>query len=284
VTVLESREGAPTGAALVADHMERAHRHAAHNYKPLPVVAQSAHGAWITDVTGRRYLDCLAAYSAVNFGHGHPAILAAAHRQLDAVTLVSRAFQHDQFASFCEELAALARQGHGPADEHRRRGRRERPEGRAQVGLQVKGVPAEKATIIVAGGNFHGRTITIVSFSDDADARDDYGPYTPGFRTVPYGDADAVAAAIDDTTVAVLLEPVQGEAGVIVPPCRLPARVREICDRTEHAAHRRRDPVGPRAHRRDVRVRARRRGAGHVPARQGARRRRGARVGCRRRP
>src|SRR4051795_5057343 len=205
---------APTGAELIALTDE----HAAHNYHPLPVVAASAAGAWITDVDGRRYLDCLAAYSAVNFGHGHPEILAAARTQLDRMTLVSRAFHHDQLGPFCAELAALARSEMVlPMNTGA-----EAVESAIKVarkwGYRVKGVPDGQATIVVAENNFHGRTTTIVSFSTDPDARDDFGPYTPGFVVVPYGDADALAGAIDDTPVAVLMEPIQGEAGVLVPP------------------------------------------------------------------
>jgi ornithine--oxo-acid transaminase len=204
-------------------------RHAAHNYHPLPVVAASATGAWITDVDGRRYLDCLAAYSAVNFGHGHPEILAAARAQLERVTLVSRAFHHDQLGPFCAELAALAKAEMVlPMNTGA-----EAVESAIKVarkwGYQVKGVPDGRANIVVAQGNFHGRTTTIISFSDDETARAGFGPYTPGFRSVPYGDAAAVAAAIDSDTVAVLLEPIQGEAGVIVPPPDYLPAVRDLC-------------------------------------------------------
>jgi ornithine--oxo-acid transaminase len=205
--------------------------HSAHNYAPLPIVAQSARGAWITDVAGRRYLDCLAAYSAVNFGHGNEQILAAVRAQLDRMTLVSRAFDHDQFGPFCAELAELVgKQMVLPMNTGA-----EAVESGIKVarkwGYQVKGVPAGRANIVVAGGNFHGRTTTIISFSDDPTARDGFGPYTPGFRTVRYGDSAAVAAAIDEDTVAVLLEPVQGEAGVIVPPASYLPEVRRICSR-----------------------------------------------------
>lgn len=203
--------------------------HAAHNYHPLPVVAASAKGAWITDVDGRRYLDCLAAYSAVNFGHGNPEILAAARTQLDRVTLVSRAFHHDQLGPFCAELAALAKAEMVlPMNTGA-----EAVESAIKVarkwGYRVKGVPDGRANIVVAHGNFHGRTTTIISFSDDESARADFGPYTPGFRSVPYGDAAAVAAAIDDDTVAVLLEPIQGESGVVVPPPDYLPAIRDLC-------------------------------------------------------
>lgn len=192
--------------------------HAAHNYHPLPVVLAAGEGAWVTDVDGRRYLDCLAGYSALNFGHGHPSILTAAREQLDRLTLTSRAFHHDQMGPFVESLAALA----GKDMVLPMNSGAEAVESAIKVarkwGYDVKGVPAGQAEIIVASGNFHGRTTTIVSFSDDPDARAGFGPYTPGFVEVPYGDADALAAAITPRTVAVLLEPIQGESGVVIPP------------------------------------------------------------------
>ncbi|MCK0173718.1 ornithine--oxo-acid transaminase [Mycolicibacterium sp. F2034L] len=213
-----------TDAVIAADA-----RHVAHNYSPLPVVAATAEGAWITDVEGRRYLDCLAAYSAVNFGHRHPRIVAAAHAQLDAVTLVSRAFHSDRLAPFCAALADLcAKDMVLPMNSGA-----EAVESAIKVarkwGTDVKGVPAGQANIIVARNNFHGRTTTIVSFSDDDTARRGFGPYTPGFRSVPFGDSQALAAAIDEHTVAVLLEPIQGEAGIIVPPDDYLPRVRAVC-------------------------------------------------------
>jgi ornithine--oxo-acid transaminase len=203
--------------------------HSAHNYHPLPVVIATAEGAWVTDVEGRRYLDMLAAYSAINFGHRHPRLVAAAQRQLERVTLVSRAFQHDQFGPFCAELAAMASMemvlpmntGAEAVETAIKTARK--------WGYEVKGVPANEAVIIAFAGNFHGRTTTIVSFSTDPDARDSYGPYTPGFRVVPYGDPEALAAAMDDRVVGVLVEPIQGEAGVIVPPPGFLTKVREIC-------------------------------------------------------
>jgi ornithine--oxo-acid transaminase len=211
-----------------------AHAHSAHNYHPLPVVIAEAEGAWVTDVEGRRYLDLLAAYSALNFGHRHPRLVAAAHRQLGRVTLVSRAFEHDQFGPFCAELAALAgmemvlpmNTGAEAVETAIKTARK--------WGYEVKGVPPDEAVIVAFAGNFHGRTTTIVSFSTDPDARDGYGPYTPGFRIVPYGDTAALAAAMDSRVVGVLIEPIQGEAGVIVPPPGYLAAVRELC--TSHAA------------------------------------------------
>jgi ornithine--oxo-acid transaminase len=208
--------------------------HSAHNYHPLPVVISHAEGAWVSDVDGRRYLDMLAAYSAINFGHRHPRLVAAAQRQLERVTLVSRAFEHDQFGPFCAELAALAgmemvlpmNTGAEAVETAIKTARK--------WGYEVKGVPNDEAVIIAFDGNFHGRTVTIVSFSTDPDARAHYGPYTPGFRVVPYGDLDALAGAMDERVVGVLVEPIQGEAGVLVPPPGFLAGVRELC--TQHGA------------------------------------------------
>ncbi len=204
-------------------------RHAARNYAPLPVVAASAGGAWIVDVDGRRYLDCLAGYSAVNFGHRHPAIISTAHAQLDSVTLVSRAFHSDRLGPFCRALAGLC----GKDMVLPMNSGAEAVESGIKVarkwGTDVKGVPAGRANIVVADNNFHGRTTTIVSFSSDPTARDGFGPFTPGFRSVPFGDAAALASAIDDDTVAVLLEPIQGEAGVVVPPDDYLPAVRALC-------------------------------------------------------
>jgi ornithine--oxo-acid transaminase len=193
------------------------------------VVAASAEGAWITDVDGRRYLDCLAAYSAVNFGHRNPEITAAAHAQLDTVTLVSRAFHSEKLGPFCAALARLC----GKDMVLPMNSGAEAVESGLKVarkwGADVKGVPADRANIVVADNNFHGRTISIVSFSSDPAARDGFGPFTPGFRSVPFGDAAALARAIDDDTVAVLLEPIQGEAGIVVPPDDYLPAARALC-------------------------------------------------------
>jgi ornithine--oxo-acid transaminase len=215
-----------TAAAIALDDT-----YAARNYSPLPVVATSARGAWITDVEGRSYLDCLAAYSAVNFGHHNDEIIAAAHRQLDALTLISRAFHSDQLGPFCAALARLcAKDMVLPMNSGA-----EAVESGLKVarkwGADVKGVPEGMANIIVADNNFHGRTISIVSFSSDESARGGFGPFTPGFRSVPFADADAVAAAVDEHTVAVLVEPIQGEAGIIVPPDDYLPRLRQLCTR-----------------------------------------------------
>ncbi|MFJ9871142.1 ornithine--oxo-acid transaminase [Streptomyces sp. NPDC101165] len=202
--------------------------HSAHNYHPLPVVVATAEGAWMTDVEGRRYLDLLAGYSALNFGHGHPQLVEAARAQLERVTLTSRAFHHDRFAAFCTELAALCgmqmvlpmNTGVEAVETAVKTARK--------WGYRIKGVPAEMAKIVVASGNFHGRTTTVISFSTDAEARADFGPYTPGFQIVPYGDLTAMREALTENTVAVLLEPIQGESGVIVPPAGYLPAVREL--------------------------------------------------------
>ncbi len=228
MTMLDTMTETATDAAIELDH-----RHVAHNYAPLPIVAASAEGVWITDIEGRRYLDCLAAYSAVNFGHRNPEVVATAHAQLDCVTLVSRAFHAEPLGPFCAALAALC----GKDMVLPMNSGAEAVESGIKVarkwGLDVKGVPAEQSNIVVARNNFHGRTTTIISFSDDEAARHGFGPYTPGFRSVPFGPddprADAMAEAIDDNTVAVLIEPIQGEAGIIVPPDGYLARVRALC-------------------------------------------------------
>jgi ornithine--oxo-acid transaminase len=209
----------------------QAERHLAHNYSPLEVVIATGSGATVTDTDGRPYLDFLAAYSATNFGHGHPALVAAAKAQLDRVTLTSRAFHHDQLGPFATALAELI----GKEMVLPMNTGAEAVESAIKVarkwGYDVKGVPDGQATIVVAGGNFHGRTTTIISFSDDDTARRGFGPYTPGFVTVPYGDLTALEAAITEHVVAVLLEPIQGEAGVLIPPPGYLAGVREITAR-----------------------------------------------------
>jgi ornithine--oxo-acid transaminase len=212
-------------------HIAAAEAHSAHNYHPLPVVVASADGAWMTDVEGRRYLDMLAGYSALNFGHRNQRLIDAAKAQLDRVTLTSRAFHHDRFAEFCAELAALCgmemvlpmNTGAEAVETAVKTARK--------WGYRVKGVPDGQARIVVAADNFHGRTTTIISFSTDPEARADFGPYTPGFEIVPYGDLAAMEAAVDDRTVAVLIEPIQGEAGVLVPPPGYLAGVRALTAR-----------------------------------------------------
>lgn len=214
-----------------ADHIGLMDAYSAHNYHPLPVVAASASGAWLTDVDGTRYLDFLSAYSALNFGHRHPALVQAAHEQLDRLTLTSRAFHNDQLGPFCQRLAALCgmeavlpmNTGAEAVETAVKTARK--------WGYTVKGVPAQRAKILACEHNFHGRTTTIISFSDDTQARSGFGPYTPGFELVPYGDVAALEAAIDEHTVGFLVEPIQGEAGVVVPPDGYLRRVREVCTR-----------------------------------------------------
>ncbi|MCX5560178.1 ornithine--oxo-acid transaminase [Streptomyces sp. NBC_00038] len=209
-------------------YIAAADAHSAHNYHPLPVVVATADGAWMTDVEGRRFLDMLAGYSALNFGHGNRRLLDAAKAQLERVTLTSRAFHHDRFAEFCAQLAELCgmemvlpmNTGAEAVETAVKTARK--------WGYRVKGVPDGAARIVVASDNFHGRTTTIISFSTDAEARADFGPYTPGFDIVPYGDLAALREAVTEETVAVLLEPIQGEAGVLVPPEGYLQGVREV--------------------------------------------------------
>jgi ornithine--oxo-acid transaminase len=211
-------------------HLELAERFAAHDYNPLPVVVAHGQGAWVTDVEGRRYLDCLAGYSALNFGHRHPELLAATREQLERLTLTGRAFHNDRLGPFCEALAELTgmdailpmNTGAEAVETAIKTARR--------WGNRVKGVPDGRQRIVVAAGNFHGRTTTIVGFSSDTESRDGFGPFTPGFDVVPYGEAAAVRAAVGPDTVAVLLEPIQGEAGVIIPPAGYLRDVRAVCD------------------------------------------------------
>ena len=218
-------EASPEGNRAIA----QVEAHAAHNYHPLPVVLARGEGAWVEDMDGRRYLDLLAGYSALNFGHRHPRLVAAAERQLGRLTLTSRAFHNDLLGTFASELSALCgmdmvlpmNTGAEAVETALKMARK--------WGYATKGVAEGRARIVVFGGNFHGRTTTIISFSDDPGARAGFGPFTPGFVEVPYGDAAALAAAIDEDTVAVLVEPIQGEAGVIIPPEGFLRDVRRLC-------------------------------------------------------
>ncbi len=205
------------------------HEHCAHNYHPLPVVIREGEGAWVTDIEGRRYLDMLSAYSAINFGHGHPDLVRAAQEQLGRITLTSRAFHNDQLGRFCADLAALARHDAVLPMNSGAEAVETALKVSRKWGYERKGVPTDQAEIIVCAGNFHGRTTTIISFSDDPEAHDHYGPYTPGFVTIPYGDLGALEAAITERTVAFLVEPIQGEAGVVLPPSGFLAAARELC-------------------------------------------------------
>ncbi|MFB7226148.1 ornithine--oxo-acid transaminase [Streptomyces fimicarius] len=234
-TVTPSSAPSPSSAASETRSSEQLIRAEApvlaHNYHPLPVVVARAEGCWVEDVEGRRYLDLLAGYSALNFGHRHPALIEAAHRQLDELTLTSRAFHHDRLAGFAERLTALT----GLDMVLPMNTGAEAVESAVKVArkwaYEVKGVAPDRATIVVADGNFHGRTTTIVSFSTDETARAGFGPFTPGFRVVPYNDLAALESAVDETTAAVLIEPVQGEAGVVIPDDGYLTGVRELTRR-----------------------------------------------------
>lgn len=219
--------------ATNTEHVSLAERVTAHNYRPLPAVVGEARGSWITDCEGRRYLACIAGYSALNFGHAHPELLEAASTQLRRVTLTSRAFHNDRLGPFARDLATLA----GMEAVLPMNTGAEAVETAIKVarrwGNRVKGIPDDSARVIVAAGNFHGRTTTIVSFSTDPEARDGFDPFAEGFDVVPYGDVEALRAAITEHTAAVLLEPIQGEAGVVVPPSGYLTEVRRLCSQEQ---------------------------------------------------
>ena len=215
--------------ANAAEHIELVEQSAAHNYHPLPVVVAKAEGVWVTDVDGVKYMDMLAAYSAVNFGHGHSELIRAVTDQLARVTLTSRAFHNDQLGPMCAALAELCgmeavlpmNTGAEAVETAIKTARK--------WGYKKKGVAAGEAKIICCAENFHGRTTTIISFSTDEQCRDGFGPFTPGFEVIPYGDINALTAAIDENTVGFLVEPIQGEAGIIIPPDGYLKQVREVC-------------------------------------------------------
>ncbi len=204
----------------------------AHNYHPLDIVVERGEGAWLFDVDGKRYMDCLSAYSAVNQGHCHPRILDTMREQAGRVTLTSRAFRNDQLPLFCEELARFCgmdavlpmNTGAEAVETAIKAARR--------WGYRIKGIPADKAEIIVCDNNFHGRTTTIVGFSSEKSYRDGFGPFTPGFVSVPFGDAAAIEAAINPNTCAILLEPIQCEAGILIPPDGYLRAVSDLCGRS----------------------------------------------------
>ncbi|MEJ2125853.1 MAG: ornithine--oxo-acid transaminase [Alphaproteobacteria bacterium] len=203
----------------------------AHNYNPIDVMLTRGQGVWVWDTEGKRYLDCLAGYSAVNQGHCHPRILAAMVEQAGRLTLTSRAFRNDQLALFYEELCALTHSHKALPMNSGAEAVESAIKTVRKWGYEMKGVPEGKAEIIVCARNFHGRTISIVGFSTDPTARSGFGPFTPGFKVIPYGDDTALEAAITSNTVAFLVEPIQGEGGVIVPPEGYFTKVREICTR-----------------------------------------------------
>jgi len=211
------------------DFVELENRYGAHNYHPLDVVIERAEGVWVYDVEGNRYLDCLAAYSAVNQGHCHPRILQTLEEQARKVTLTSRAFRNEQLPLLCKELHDLTgfdmvlpmNSGAEAVETAVKTARK--------WGYKIKGIPQDKAEIIVCANNFHGRTVTIVSFSSDEQYRDGFGPFTPGFKIIPFGDASALREAITPNTCAFLVEPIQGEAGIIIPPKGFLQQAAAIC-------------------------------------------------------
>ena len=213
----------------VSDFLATEARLGTYNYEPIGVVLSRGEGIWVWDIDGNRYLDCLSAYSAVNQGHCHPKILAAMMEQASKLTLTSRAFHNDQLAPFYEEIAALTGSHKVLPMNSGAEAVESAIKSVRKWGYEVKGVPEGQAEIIVCADNFHGRTLGIVGFSTDPAARDHFGPFAPGFRIIPFGDAEALEEAITPNTVAFLVEPIQGEAGVIIPPPGYLARVREIC-------------------------------------------------------
>jgi len=211
------------------DYIALEEQYGAHNYHPLDVVIEKAEGVWVYDVDGNKYLDCLSSYSAVNQGHVHPEILNALLEQAKKVTLTSRAFRNNQLPLLYKELSEMTGYDMSLPMNSGAEAVETAVKLARKWAYQVKGVPRHQAEIIVAGGNFHGRTVTIVSFSTEPLYRDDFGPYTPGFVVVKYGDANAIEKAITTNTAAVMLEPIQGEAGVIIPPAGYLKQVAEIC-------------------------------------------------------
>ncbi len=218
-----------TSEVATVDSTALEDEYGAENYKPLDVVLERGEGCWVWDVEGRKYLDCLAAYSALNQGHSHPRIVRALTEQSRRMTLCSRAFRNDQLGAFCKEVSELTgfskvlpmNTGAEAVETAIKAARK--------WGYQVKGVPDDQAEIIVFEGNFHGRTTTVISASDEPQYRSGFGPLTPGFIIVPYGDPAAVQQALTPNTVAVLMEPVQGEAGVVIPPAGTLTRISELC-------------------------------------------------------
>ena len=254
-------------------------QYGAHNYHPLDIVIKKAEGVWVEDVEGNRFMDFLAAYSAVNQGHCHPRLLKALRRQAAKVTLTSRAFRNDQLPYFCQEVCELTGYDKVLPMNSGAEAVETAIKAARKWGEKVKGIKKDKAEIIVCADNFHGRTTTIVGFSTEDQYKDGFGPFTPGFKVIPFGDAKALEAAITKNTAAFMVEPIQGEAGINVPPKGFLKKAAALCKQEQRAVHRRRDPVGPGPHRQDVRLRARGRPARRRDHRQGPQRRLLPRVG-----
>jgi ornithine--oxo-acid transaminase len=212
------------------DYIDIEEQYGAHNYHPLNIVINRAEGVWVYDVDGNRYLDCLSSYSALNQGHVHPKIVAALVEQANKVTLTSRAFRNDQLPLFYKELSELTGYGMSLPMNSGAEAVETAIKLARKWAYLVKGIPRHQAEIITCENNFHGRTVSIISFSTEPLYRDDFGPFTPGFVTVPYGDAQAIEDAITPNTAAVMVEPIQGEAGVVVPPAGYLRILRRICD------------------------------------------------------
>lgn len=217
---------------MIQSFIERESLVSAPNYHPLPVVIAKGKGVWLWDVNGKKYLDMITAYSAVSFGHGHPRLMKALINQMDKVSILSRAFYTDQLAPMLEKVCALSGLEMGIPMNSGAEAVETAVKAARRWGYEVKGIPAEQAEIIVADNNFHGRTTTVISFSTIDEYRQDFGPFTPGFKSIPFGDAAALEKAITPQTCAFLVEPIQGEAGIIVPPEGWLREVRRIC--TEH--------------------------------------------------
>ncbi|MEE8117737.1 MAG: ornithine--oxo-acid transaminase [Gemmatimonadales bacterium] len=218
-----------TTPTTTVDLLSEVDQYSARNYLPLPIVLERGDGEWVWDVDGKRYLDCLAAYSALNQGHRHPAIIAAARKQLDRLTLTSRAFHNDQMGPFLREVCELAGYERALPMNTGAEAVETAIKAVRRWGYRVKGIPADRAEIIVCANNFHGRTTTIVSCSTEESYREDFGPLTPGFVVVPFGDTDALAGAITLNTAAFMVEPLQGEGGVVVAPKGYLAGAAELC-------------------------------------------------------
>ena len=248
-------------------------RYSARNYLPLPVILARGEGVWVWDNEDKKYLDMLSSYSALNQGHRHPRIVKVMKDQLDRLALTSRAFHHDQFGPFCEYICNLAGQDQILMMNTGAEGVETAIKCSRKWGYDIKGVPADKAEIIVCENNFHGRTTTIVGFSSEPAYRNGFGPFPPGFKIIPFNDLAALEQAITPNTVGFLVEPIQGEAGIIVPGRRIPAQSKGVVPQAQCPADCRRNPDRAGPHRQAVLLRVRRHQARHPGCGQGAGRR-----------